>query len=318
MKKLLVFPLLIALIPLAACSMPAGDDQTNVPASNVEPIQPAFEEPESAAVPSGPSAELSEVSGTVEYRLAEADPFESAAEGTELFLNGQIQTGSDGRVRLDFSDGTLVRVTPNSIFTLTEIEDGSDGLLKKLFLRAGQVWIVLNGGSLEVATSSGTASVRGSYMMVSTEMDTGFIKVTCWEGICVLKVGVEEIILHAGESAWFTGDGIESGPMTQEEFQAWLDSTPEAIQVLAMVPGAVGDRVWEDLNGDGLQGEDEPGLAGVTVNLVDAAGLTVASTLTDENGDYLFPLVSAGEYHLEFFMENTLFTGQDAGEDDTL
>ena len=293
MKKLLVFFLLFLLVTLAACNMPAQNELQSNPATEIEPAQPAAEEHTDgraglAAAPSGPSADLSEVSGIVQFRRAETDPFEDAGEGAKIYLDGQVQTGADGRLRLDFSDGTLVRITPNSLFTLTAIEDEDEGLLKKLFMSAGQMWIVLNGGSLEVDTPSGVAAVLGSYMMVSVDPETGFLKITCWEGTCSLKVADEEIILGAGESAWFSSEGLESGWMTEEEIQAWLDSTPEAIQVLDLVPGAVGDFVWEDLNGNGLQDEDEPGVADVTVTLLDLAGDTVATTQTDSEGHYQF------------------------------
>ncbi len=53
--------------------------------------------------------------------------------------------------------------------------------------------------------------------------------------------------------------------------------------------GALGDKVFEDLDGDGVQGANEPGIAGVTVTLYAADGTTVlSSAITDANGGYLF------------------------------
>lgn len=56
----------------------------------------------------------------------------------------------------------------------------------------------------------------------------------------------------------------------------------------------IGDRVWQDDNGDGNQDGDEPGINGVTVELLDALGLVVASRVTAGDGDYLFTGVPAG------------------------
>jgi hypothetical protein len=53
-------------------------------------------------------------------------------------------------------------------------------------------------------------------------------------------------------------------------------------------PIEIGDRVWRDLDGDGVQDPGEPGIAGVTVRLYDADGNLVATTLTDANGQYRF------------------------------
>ncbi|PCF82803.1 adhesin [Staphylococcus delphini] len=62
----------------------------------------------------------------------------------------------------------------------------------------------------------------------------------------------------------------------------------------------VGDKVWEDLNKDGIQDDDEPGIANVTVTLKDADGNIVGTRTTDEKGNYLFEDVKEGEYTIDF------------------
>ncbi|MBI9070067.1 MAG: choice-of-anchor A family protein [Melioribacteraceae bacterium] len=54
------------------------------------------------------------------------------------------------------------------------------------------------------------------------------------------------------------------------------------------VLGEIGNFVWNDLNNDGIQDADEPGIPNVTVNLYDEAGTLIRTTQTDENGFYLF------------------------------
>ncbi|MFZ4411290.1 MAG: SdrD B-like domain-containing protein, partial [Paracraurococcus sp.] len=61
----------------------------------------------------------------------------------------------------------------------------------------------------------------------------------------------------------------------------------------------IGDRVWEDVDGDGLQGAGEPGLDGVSVTLVDDATGAIATQLT-VGGAYLFVDLPPSHYHLEF------------------
>ncbi len=54
-------------------------------------------------------------------------------------------------------------------------------------------------------------------------------------------------------------------------------------------PTEIGNRVWRDLNANGIQDPDEPPLAGVTVQLVDnATGTVVGTATTDANGEYYF------------------------------
>ncbi|MCM3778756.1 DUF11 domain-containing protein [Microbacterium hydrocarbonoxydans] len=56
----------------------------------------------------------------------------------------------------------------------------------------------------------------------------------------------------------------------------------------ATAPVEIGDRVWLDLDGDGVQEAGEDPIPGVTVRLFDAEGNVVASAVTDARGNYLF------------------------------
>ena len=60
--------------------------------------------------------------------------------------------------------------------------------------------------------------------------------------------------------------------------------------------GDIGDRIWVDANGDGIQDLDEAGIDGVTVYLFDGAGNLIASTVTSNDGTYLFSGLKAGDY----------------------
>ena len=86
--------------------------------------------------------------------------------------------------------------------------------------------------------------------------------------------------------------------------------------------GAIGDFVWDDLNADGIQDAGEPGLEGVVVNLEDAGGGLLQSTVTDANGLYLFTDLCADTY-VVVVDGNTLPPGYvpslcNVGVDDTL
>ena len=61
-------------------------------------------------------------------------------------------------------------------------------------------------------------------------------------------------------------------------------------------PASIGDRVWYDINGDGVQDANEPGISNVLVTLYNSSGVAVASMYTDANGYYLFTNVAPGNY----------------------
>ncbi|MDH3306780.1 MAG: carboxypeptidase regulatory-like domain-containing protein [Acidimicrobiia bacterium] len=83
--------------------------------------------------------------------------------------------------------------------------------------------------------------------------------------------------------------------------------------------GIVGDLVWNDLNGDGIQGATEPGVGGVTVELLDATSAVVLTTTTNDAGIYVFANVPAGDYQVRFTAPSPwLYTAADQGSDDTV
>ncbi len=82
---------------------------------------------------------------------------------------------------------------------------------------------------------------------------------------------------------------------------------------------AMGDHVWLDTNGNGIQNAGESGMAGVTVDLYSATGISLATTTTDANGDYLFSDLVPGEYYVTFTPPSGYaITLQNQGSDDAL
>lgn len=86
--------------------------------------------------------------------------------------------------------------------------------------------------------------------------------------------------------------------------------------------GLIGNRVWEDLNGNGIQDANENGIPNVTVLLLRCTGDTLAQTLTDATGLYRFNTLAAGDYKLRFNLAtaastfaNGVFTLKDVGLD---
>ena len=63
---------------------------------------------------------------------------------------------------------------------------------------------------------------------------------------------------------------------------------------------SIGDRVWYDTNGNGVQDKGEDGAACVTVKLYNAQGAVVATTTTDSCGNYIFTGLAPGNYYLGF------------------
>ena len=99
-------------------------------------------------------------------------------------------------------------------------------------------------------------------------------------------------------------------------------TTSCSVQLGAAPTTCVGDKVWLDLDQDGIQDQNETGVAGVTVTLTgtDDDGNPVNLTqITDGAGMYLFSPIPGGTYKLTFSLPaNHFFTVQDAGSDDAV
>ena len=63
---------------------------------------------------------------------------------------------------------------------------------------------------------------------------------------------------------------------------------------------ALGYFVWEDLDADGIQDANEPGIPGAEVKLLDADGNVIDTTTTDSTGFYSFTGLEPGTYSVRF------------------
>lgn len=104
--------------------------------------------------------------------------------------------------------------------------------------------------------------------------------------IGVNVTNVAEVVGHPADPS---GKEIPGAPAVR-------DDDPAVVRLYA----AIGDRVWYDVDRDGVQDAGETGISGVQVILFDAAGDPVDSTTTDGTGKYLFPNLLPGDYSLGF------------------
>ena len=61
---------------------------------------------------------------------------------------------------------------------------------------------------------------------------------------------------------------------------------------------ALGDRIWNDVDGDGSQDPGEPGLPGVTVQLINGSGGVVDTAVTSSAGSYTLSTISIGTFRV--------------------
>ncbi|MGM3305161.1 SdrD B-like domain-containing protein [Anabaena sp. WFMT] len=86
------------------------------------------------------------------------------------------------------------------------------------------------------------------------------------------------------------------------------NSATDTNTVVAVSNVKIGDRVWYDADGDGVQDTGESGVAGVAIKLFNQGGTQVGTTTTDANGLYQFTVNANSTYSIQF-VEPTGFDG---------
>lgn len=197
----------------------------------------------------GRTAALVELKGEVYVRASPNVGEQPAADGQVTGEGAQVRTGAKSGVRLNLSEGTIVRVSEMSTFTLTELTQNTGSPFTELQLFVGKLWVVLSGGSLNVDTPVGVAAVRGSLMSVSYDPGLHEIKVTCLEGTCsVVIAGVTYILPQGQQLSAPPYDHPRFETIDSGQLEEWLRFNPTESSLF--IPPTATPR--PDRDGDGF------------------------------------------------------------------
>jgi hypothetical protein len=166
--------------------------------------------------------------------------YHSAVAGEPLSAGSSVRTGHAGRAAIQFPDGSLIRLSPDTTVTVTSAQLNKDGTLQsagiaqKIGRTLSNVQHLIGGASFHVGGHSVTAEVRGTQFEVLVRSNgTNLIKV--FDG-SVKVAGATTITLKAGQEVDADAGGRLSAPRPiQPEAQ---DPYPLAAQCArAVAPG---------------------------------------------------------------------------------
>lgn len=194
---------------------------------------------------------------------------------------------------------------------------------------------ILNNGEVAVGAGVGTITVK---LFDSTGVQVGASKTTTNGSYSFTNLDAGsyyvQFSLPSGSTYRFSGQGLGGNTATDSDADPSTGKTAifslgrgqtrtdlDAGVNTAVSTASVGDFVWIDWNGNGIQdfadangngvqdsGETtEPGLSGVTVKLFDSTTSAQVSTTktTDANGAYSFTGLSAGSYYVQFTLPSS-------------
>lgn len=182
-------------------------------------------------------ATISPVQGEIYWRQQTEKDWFSINNQQGLDTGNQVLTKAEGRAKIEYFDGIIVRVGPHTLFTVTEQTQTENlNLISRIRLIMGQIFIKHGEGyyqgKFEVETPSGLAAVKGTMMSVQINAE-GQTLVTCLEGVCALSNASGELTLTEGQGGRIESEDQPPQPAEIEDWQLndWFENDPEAIAV---------------------------------------------------------------------------------------
>lgn len=260
---------------------------------------------------SGVSLELvDERGGTVVKRTASTDQgfrFDNVRPGTytvRLTLPDQSSPAADSASTF-VANGLRMTQTGVTVEAGEDVDGLTTGLISATSV-AGRLYLDENGARTPLAGVTVSLYKGGELSPLMTVLtdDSGRYRFDgLWPADYYLEAGLpsgtifvrpDDPNYESGASA-VTASGEGAG--TSELFYLHMAQHRLDMDVIYIKPARVGDLAWLDENGNGLVDEGEPGIPGVTVQLLQD-GEAVYETVTDAYGYYLFTDVYPGAYTL--------------------
>lgn len=260
---------------------------------------------------SGVSLELvDERGGTVVKRTASTDQgfrFDNVRPGTytvRLTLPDQSSPAADSASTF-VANGLRMTQTGVTVEAGEDVDGLTTGLVSATSV-AGRLYLDENGARTPLAGVTVSLYKGGELSPLMTVLtdDSGRYRFDgLWPADYYLEAGLpsgtifvrpDDPNYESGASA-VTASGEGAG--TSELFYLHMAQHRLDMDVIYIKPARVGDLAWLDENGNGLVDEGEPGIPGITVQLLQD-GEAVYETVTDAYGYYLFTDVYPGAYTL--------------------
>ncbi len=224
---------ILILLTTAAFAPPVPEgplpEQSSAAASSSQPDLPTAEDF---------LATISPVQGDIYWRQETKRDWLNIHTEQGLDTGNQVLTKAEGRAKIEYDDGIIVRVGPHTLFTVTEQTQTEDlNLISRIRLIMGQIFIKHGEGyyqgKFEVETPGGLAAVKGTMMSVQINAE-GQTLVTCLEGVCSLSNDSGELTLTEGQGARMDDKDLPPQPAEIEDWQLndWMENDPDALSII--------------------------------------------------------------------------------------
>ncbi|MGA3034761.1 MAG: FecR family protein [Terracidiphilus sp.] len=210
---------------------------------------------------------LSYVDGQVKLSQGNQILADQAVINTPLLEGMQLATADNGKAEIQFEDGSVVRIPPDSSLTLSALRGSGSAAEAELTLNGGLAYFELQGGyqngKVLVHFGNSTATASGFTVMRIT-MDRAPGQVSVFSGNAHLDSanGAVELDLHDGESVALNGAQPDRYEMAEsvepDSWDAWNSDRDQVLTTEAAAqtgaPANMGmnqNPAWNDLDANG-------------------------------------------------------------------
>ncbi|MGB6721720.1 MAG: DUF6600 domain-containing protein, partial [Terracidiphilus sp.] len=194
---------------------------------------------------------------------------EPASANAPLFEGMQVATADDGRAEIQFEDGSVARISPDSAITLTALRGQGTGGDAEMTLNGGLAYFELQGGSQsgQMSVHFGDSVVTASgFTVLRVKMDTPPGELAVFSGNAHLEGGngVMSLDLHGGESVTLNGSNTGRYELAEsiepDSWDAWNSDRDQELTAEASSQTGAADSIspdesqnpaWNDLDSNG-------------------------------------------------------------------
>ncbi len=216
--------------------------------------------------PAARAVRLSNVDGQVQVSQGGQVLAPQALANTPLFEGSEISTEEDGRAEIQFEDGSVARVSPNSSVTLNVLRQQGSTLDTEIVLNNGLGYFEVQGNgsanSMRIRFGNNTVMASG-FTVLRVNLDNAPGEIAVFSGNAHVEGGNSLALdLHGGESvrlnATDPGNYVLAESIEPDSWDAWNSDRDQALtadeaqktQATQDVPNP-NNPAWSDLDSSG-------------------------------------------------------------------
>ena len=226
----------------AACLAPGWQAQTTAPSASGQPAR---------------AVRLSYVDGPVKLLQGDQVLADQAVANTPLLEGMQLTTAANGRAEIQFEDGSVARLAPNSSLTLKVLSGAGTSANAELLLDSGLAYFEFQGGDLagQMSVRFGDSVVTASgFTVLRVAMDNPPGRLAVFSGNAHLEGsnGSVEVDLHGGESIAMNSansGGYEVAESIEpDSWDSWNSDRDQALTTEAAAQTSASSDLGENQN----------------------------------------------------------------------